>query len=98
MHQQHVAGIEIGHQVLGAAAETGHRAPLQPRGEIGLERKAQAGAAGLSAFDARALHRRLQAAAHGFDLGQFRHGCRPPYPAAIVSARWNAGRATQRSR
>ena len=34
MHQQHVAGAEIRHQVFGAAAETGHGLALQPRDKV----------------------------------------------------------------
>ena len=69
MHQQHVARGQIGHQVFGAAAETGHGLALQPRDKILLERKPQVLAPGLRFHDLRPLHGRLQAAADGFDFG-----------------------------
>ena len=73
MHQQHVAGAEIGHQIFGAAAEAGHGLPGQPRDKILLKGKAQILAAGFGGNDFRPLHDRLQAAADGLDFGQLRH-------------------------
>ena len=69
MHQQHVAGGEIRHQIFGAAAETGHGLALQPRDKILLERKPQILAPGFGLHDLRSLHGRLQAAADGLDFG-----------------------------
>ena len=53
MHQQHVAGGEIGHQIFGAAAEPGHGLALEPRDKILLERKPQVLAPGLRLDDFR---------------------------------------------
>ena len=69
MHQQHVAGDEVGHQVFGAAAEPGHGLALQAGGKILLKGKAQIFAPGLGLDDFRPLHDRLQAAADGLDFG-----------------------------
>ena len=74
MHQQHVAGGEIGHEIFCTAAEPRDDLPLQPGHEIGLERKAQIRPAGLRDEDFRTLHDRLKAAADGLDFGQFGHG------------------------
>ena len=41
MHQQHVAGAKVGHQIFGAAAEAGHGLALQPRDKVLLEWKPQ---------------------------------------------------------
>ncbi len=41
MHQQHVAGGEIGHQIFGATAEARHNLAFQPRDKIFLKGKAQ---------------------------------------------------------
>lgn len=40
MHQEHVAGSKIGHQIFGAAAEAGHNLAFQPRDKV-FERKPQ---------------------------------------------------------
>ena len=47
MHQQHVAGAEIGHQIFGAAAEPGHGLTFQPGDKILLKGKPQIFARGL---------------------------------------------------
>ena len=39
MHQQHVAGCKIRHQVFGAASEPGQGLAFEPRHKIFLERK-----------------------------------------------------------
>ena len=69
MHQQHVAGCKVRHQVFCAPPEPGHGLALKPCDKILLERKPQILAPGLGVYDFRALHRRLQAAADGFDFG-----------------------------
>jgi hypothetical protein len=73
MHQEHVAGAKVGHQIFGAAAEPGDGLALQSRREILLEGKAQVGAAGLGFENLRPFHNRLQAAADSLDFGQFGH-------------------------
>ena len=69
MHQQHVAALHVGHQVLRTAAKAAHHFALQARDKILLERKSQAVATGLDARDPLPLHHRLQAAPDGFNLG-----------------------------
>ena len=69
MHQQHVAGGKIGHQIFGAPAEPGHGLALQPRDKILLKRKPQVLAPGFGLHDFGTLHGRLQAAADGLDFG-----------------------------
>ena len=73
MHQQHVAGGEIRHQIFGAAAEAGHGLALQPRDKVLLKGKPQILAPGFRLEDFRPLHDGLQAAADGLDFGQFGH-------------------------
>ncbi len=73
MHQQHVAGGKIGHQIFGAAAEPGHGLAFEARHKIFLEGKPQVFAAGFGFHDFCALHGGLQAAADGLDFGQFGH-------------------------
>ena len=73
MHQQHVAGAEIRHQVFGAAAEPGHGLAFQPGGKVFLKRKPQILAPGLGFEDFRPFHGRLQAAADGLNFRQFGH-------------------------
>ncbi len=74
MHQQHVAGGQIGQQVLGAPAEPLDGLALEPRDEILRQRPAQVAAARLHLLEARALHGGRKAAAHGLDFGQLGHG------------------------
>ena len=74
MHQQHVAGREIGEQILGAAAEALDRLALEPRHEILRQRPAQILAARLHLRESGALHDGRETAAHGLDFGQFGHG------------------------
>ena len=73
MHQQHVAGGKIGHQIFGAAAEAGHGLALQPRDKVFLKGKPQILAPGFGFEDFRPLHGGLQAAADGLNFGQFGH-------------------------
>ena len=69
MHQEHVTGGEVRHQVFGAAAETGHGLARQPRDKVPLERKPQVFAPDFHFHDPGSLHDRLQAAADGLDFG-----------------------------
>ena len=73
MADQHHAVVKISHQVLGPASQRNDLAAFEPGSEIVRKRKPQIRAALLGADDPRALHHRLQAAAHGFDFWQFRH-------------------------
>ena len=73
MHQQHLAGREIGEQILRAAAEPRHGLSLEALHEILRQRKAQIGPPRLDLLEARALHRRLKTAPDGFDFGKFGH-------------------------
>src|SRR6185437_13572637 len=57
----------------GAAAKPGDGAALQPLDEILGQRPAQVAAVYVDLGKTRAFHDRLQAAAHGFDFGQFGH-------------------------
>ena len=74
MHEQDVAGAEVGHQIFGAAAEPGDGLAGQPRDKILLKGKTQVLAAGLGVQNFCTFHDRLQAAADGLDFGQFGHG------------------------
>jgi hypothetical protein len=73
MHQQHVTGGKIGHQIFGAAAEAGHGLALQPRGKILLKGKPQILPPGFGFEDFRPLHGGLQAATDGLNFRQFGH-------------------------
>jgi hypothetical protein len=64
----------IRQHVLGAPADAGDGRPFEPLVEILRKRKAQIGPAHLDPHEARALHHRLQAAAHGLDFGKLGHG------------------------
>src|SRR5258706_4263935 len=68
MHQQHVAGGKIRHQVFGATAQTGHGLARKPRDKVFLERKPQVFSAGLGFYDPLTLHDPVQAAAGGLDI------------------------------
>src|SRR3954469_7405378 len=73
MHDQHVAGGEVGQEVFPAPAETLDGFPFQMVNEAGGQRPAQVAAPRLHLRKTRAFHDRLQAATHGFDLGKFGH-------------------------
>jgi hypothetical protein len=73
MHDQHLAGGEIGEQKLAAAAEAGDGLALELLDEIDRQRPAQIAAARLDFAKALALHHRRQAAAHRLHFGQFGH-------------------------
>ena len=69
VHQQHVAGAEIGQEIFGAAAKPGHGLSLQPGNEVVLKGKAQILAPRFRLNDFRAFHDRLQAATDSLDFG-----------------------------
>ena len=73
MHEQHVAGRKIGEQIFGPPAEAGHGLALESLGKILRQRPAQIAAMHLDLGEARALHGRLEPAAHRFDFRQFGH-------------------------
>ena len=74
MHDQHLAGGEIGEEVFGAPAERDHLLALEARGEALGKGQAQIRTALLDLVEARADHRGLEAAADGLDFGEFGHG------------------------
>ena len=73
MHEQHIAGREIGEQIFRPSAEAGHGLALEAWRKILRQRPAQIAAVNLDLGEARALHRRLEAAAHRLDFGKFGH-------------------------
>ena len=78
MHEQNVAGGEVGEEILGAPAEAGHGLAFEALREILAERPAQIAAARFDLGEARAFHDRREAAAHGLDFGKFGHRSCPP--------------------
>ena len=74
MHEQDVAGGEIGEQILGTAAEAFDGPAFEPRDEILRQRPAQVGTPCLDLGEARALHDGRETAAHRLDFGQLWHG------------------------
>src|SRR6516164_6460695 len=73
MHHQHITRGEVSKQVLAPSSEPDDGAALDARGKVLRQRPAQIRPARLDLHEARALHGRFEAAAHGFDLGKFRH-------------------------
>jgi len=73
MHNQDVAGGKIGEQIFRAPAEAGHRCTGQPSRKVLGQRPTQIAAANLDLDEAFPRHGRFEAAAHGFDFGQFGH-------------------------
>src|SRR5215470_18197380 len=73
MHHQHIARGEVRKQVLAPSSEPGDGAALDARGKVLRQRPAQIRPTRLDLHEARAVHRRFEAAAHGFDFGEFRH-------------------------
>src|SRR5581483_12431805 len=69
MHQQYVAGSEIGHQIFGAAAEPGDGLTVKPADEISLKRESEVFAPDFGFFDPRPFHGRLQSPADGLNFG-----------------------------
>ena len=73
MHQQHLAGREIGQEIFGAAPETGDGLPFKARSEVARQRPAQVAAPRLDRREARPLHDRLEAAPHRLHLRKLGH-------------------------
>ena len=73
MHDKYVTIIEIGEKIFGPASERDHAASFKAVGKTVGQRKAQVRAALLDLREARAAHRELKPAAHGFDFGEFGH-------------------------
>ena len=73
MHQQHLAGGQVGEQILGAPPEPGAGRSFDALHEVFRKRKAQVAAPRLDLGEARAFHHRRKAAAHGLDFGQLGH-------------------------
>src|SRR3954447_20556000 len=69
MHQQHIARSKVRQKIFGASAEAFDGLTGQSRGKIPLKRKAQVFAPDFHFRNPPPLHRRLQAAADGLDLG-----------------------------
>jgi hypothetical protein len=74
MHDQRLAGVEPGQQVLGPPLQPLDACALQPRLKTVGEGEAQVGAERLDAGEHRAVQRGGEAAPHRLDLGEFRHG------------------------
>ena len=74
MHDEHLAGREVGEEVFGPAAERRDRLALEALREALREGEAQVRPALLDLVDAGADHGGLEAAADGFDFGKFGHG------------------------
>ena len=79
MDDQHAAAIEVHQQILAAPPETLHRPAREHLPHVRRERTAEIAAPHRDMTDATAGELRGEPAAHGFDLGQFRH------PAATVA-------------
>ena len=77
MSDQRFAAVEAEEKVFGAARESDNPPRRQPLRESGREGKPDVGAAQFDPLNSRAEHRRLEAAPHGFDLRQLRHGNGP---------------------
>ena len=74
VHQQRLAGREIGEQVLGPAVQLEDGVAGQPGREAGRKRPAQVGAAQDDLGDALADEDRREQPANGFDFGELGHG------------------------
>jgi hypothetical protein len=73
MHDQYLAGSEIGEQIFGAAAKPLDARPDEPLREIVRQRPAQVFAVGLNGQEGGAFHGRHKTPPHRFHLGKFRH-------------------------
>ncbi|GAA3843793.1 hypothetical protein GCM10022626_10050 [[Pseudomonas] carboxydohydrogena] len=69
MHQQHLARLQIGQKVFGAAPQSGHFLAIEAGGEILLQRKAQIAPMGRDTDDPRPFHGGYQTATNRFNLG-----------------------------
>eukprot|EP01036_Dinobryon_divergens_P008382 gene8383-biopygen7448 len=94
MHDQRLAGGEIGHEILGPARKRQDRLADEPLDKAIGKRKAQVRPPLLDLFEPRPNHGRFQPAAHGLDFGQFRHGgsfnSRPSYCSMTAGGKPNA--------
>ena len=73
MQQQEAAVVEFDQDVLAAPGQRADARAIEPLGEIGRERPAQIGAAQFGPHDPAPGHATREAAADGFDFGEFRH-------------------------
>src|ERR1700685_1011644 len=74
MHEKNIAGGQIGEQIFGPPADATDGLALEALRKILRQRPAQVAAATVHLDEARAFHRRCEAAAHRLDFGQFGHG------------------------
>ncbi len=96
MHDQHVAGRQIGKQIFGAPTETGHRRAFEPPRKILRQRPAQIAAVDVDPDEAFSLHGRFEAAAHRLDFGQFGHRLILPGGGNLVNFKHIASLTTAR--
>src|SRR5215218_4197630 len=73
MHDQHLAGREVGQEIFRPPPEPDHLLPSEPRDEALGKPEAQIRPPLLDPLDPRADHRRLEPAADRLDLGQLGH-------------------------
>jgi hypothetical protein len=94
VHEQNVTGGEVDREIFRAAADAEHGLALDPPREVLRQRTPQVRPAGIELDDAGALHHRLEAAPHGFDLGELGHenilsiagAARAGVPALLIDA------------
>ena len=82
MHDERVAGRELGDQVLATPVQPLHELTGEARGELVRQRPPQVRPPGDDLDELRALHHRLQRPAHLLDFRKFRH---PALYRAILS-------------
>src|ERR1700728_2474539 len=70
MHDQDVAGGEVGDEIFRAPADAGYLLAFQPLRKVLGQRPAQVAAPDLDLDEARVLHRRLEATAHRLNFGK----------------------------
>ena len=73
VHQERVAGREIGKQILATPGERSHGTPAQALSELVGKKRPQSGAPYADVLKACAAHGRRQLATDGLDLGQLGH-------------------------
>ena len=73
MQQQEAAVVEFDQDVLAAPVKRADARAVEPLGKIGRERPAQIGPPQFGPHDPAAGHAQREAAADGFDFGEFRH-------------------------
>ena len=74
MQDQDLAAFEEGQDIFRPSFEAQHQAALDPLREVGREGEAQIVAGEPHLADALASEHAFEAAHHGFDFWQFRHG------------------------